>query len=109
MRPHPSWLDLHCHNYLSHNHVPAPHHPLRSSVVGGIKRLPNGKIDYNQDFFSRPAYLTVSGQLQVGGGGASFSRSQSRAPPCFAHPALHQEPSNLLNSAASTLSYALTG
>lgn len=26
-------------------------------------RKPDGKIDYNQDFFSKPAYLTVSGQL----------------------------------------------
>jgi len=41
-------------------------HICRSSVVGGLKRLPNGKIDYAQDFFSRPAFLTVSGQLQVG-------------------------------------------
>ena len=32
--------------------------------VGGIKRTPTGEIDYSQDFFSRPAYLTVSGQLQ---------------------------------------------
>ncbi|MBS4166304.1 Asparagine--tRNA ligase [Neochlamydia sp. AcF65] len=26
-------------------------------------RLPNGQIDYSQDFFGKPAYLTVSGQL----------------------------------------------
>eukprot|EP00878_Enallax_costatus_P019561 GHUV01020638.1.p1 GENE.GHUV01020638.1~~GHUV01020638.1.p1 ORF type:complete len:494 (+),score=175.85 GHUV01020638.1:420-1901(+) len=32
--------------------------------VGGIKRTPTGEIDHSQDFFSRPAYLTVSGQLQ---------------------------------------------
>jgi asparaginyl-tRNA synthetase len=25
----------------------------------------DGKVDYHQDFFARPAYLTVSGQLQV--------------------------------------------
>jgi asparaginyl-tRNA synthetase len=32
--------------------------------VGGIKRLENGTaIDYSVDFFGRPAYLTVSGQL----------------------------------------------
>ncbi len=36
----------------------------RSRVVGGIRRLPDGKIDYRDDFFGRPAYLTVSGQLQ---------------------------------------------
>jgi len=35
-----------------------------SSVVGGLKRLPDGKVDYKEDFFGRPAYLTVSGQLQ---------------------------------------------
>ncbi len=26
-------------------------------------RTPDGKVDYHQDFFSRPTYLTVSGQL----------------------------------------------
>jgi asparaginyl-tRNA synthetase len=31
--------------------------------VGGIYRTVDGKIDYSRDFFSRPAYLTVSGQL----------------------------------------------
>ena len=35
-------------------------------MVGGLKRLPDGKIDFREDFFGRPAYLTVSGQLQVG-------------------------------------------
>jgi len=35
-------------------------------VVGGLKRLPNGKVDYKEDFFDKPAFLTVSGQLQVG-------------------------------------------
>uniref|UniRef100_A0A7S0US18 asparagine--tRNA ligase n=1 Tax=Polytomella parva TaxID=51329 RepID=A0A7S0US18_9CHLO len=33
-------------------------------VVGGLKRLPDGAIDYHEDFFSKPAFLTVSGQLQ---------------------------------------------
>jgi len=33
-------------------------------MVGGIKRLPNGEIDFKEDFFARPTYLTVSGQLQ---------------------------------------------
>ena len=28
-------------------------------------RTPEGKIDYGRDFFSRPAYLTVSGQLEA--------------------------------------------
>ncbi|GLC38631.1 hypothetical protein PLESTB_000454300 [Pleodorina starrii] len=35
-----------------------------SRIVGGIKRLPDGTPDYKEDFFSKPAYLTVSGQLQ---------------------------------------------
>ncbi|KAL6755559.1 hypothetical protein V8C86DRAFT_207122 [Haematococcus lacustris] len=33
-------------------------------VVGGLRRLPGGKIDYKEDFFTKPAFLTVSGQLQ---------------------------------------------
>uniref|UniRef100_A0A7S0RKV4 asparagine--tRNA ligase n=1 Tax=Chlamydomonas leiostraca TaxID=1034604 RepID=A0A7S0RKV4_9CHLO len=33
-------------------------------VVGGLRRTPEGKIDYKDDFFGRPAFLTVSGQLQ---------------------------------------------
>jgi hypothetical protein len=41
----------------------------RGIVVGGIRRQPNGRIDYRDDFFGKPAYLTVSGQLQVGEGG----------------------------------------
>ena len=32
-------------------------------IVGGIARTAQGKIDYSQDFFGKPAYLTVSGQL----------------------------------------------
>ena len=34
-----------------------------SRCVGGIYRSEDGKIDYAHDFFGRPAYLTVSGQL----------------------------------------------
>ncbi|PZO13409.1 MAG: asparagine--tRNA ligase [Leptolyngbya foveolarum] len=30
-----------------------------------IPKTPDGKIDYSQDFFSKPAYLTVSGQLEA--------------------------------------------
>ena len=26
-------------------------------------KTPQGKVDYTQDFFARPTYLTVSGQL----------------------------------------------
>jgi asparaginyl-tRNA synthetase len=34
--------------------------------VGGFKRLPGGggDVDFSDDFFGRPAFLTVSGQLQ---------------------------------------------
>lgn len=32
---------------------------------GRLLRTPTGKIDYTDDFFGRPAYLTVSGQLQA--------------------------------------------
>lgn len=32
--------------------------------VGGIPRKGDGTIDYSEDFFGGPAYLTVSGQLQ---------------------------------------------
>ncbi len=30
-----------------------------------VPRLDNGEIDFSQDFFGRPAYLTVSGQLEA--------------------------------------------
>lgn len=36
-------------------------------------KVPQGKVDYNQDFFARPAYLTVSGQL----GGEVFACAMS--------------------------------
>ncbi len=29
-----------------------------------LPRLPEGKVDYTRDFFGKPAYLTVSGQLE---------------------------------------------
>lgn len=32
--------------------------------VGGLKRTPQGDIDYSEDFFGKKAFLTVSGQLQ---------------------------------------------
>ena len=36
----------------------------RPTSVGGIRRLQDGQaIDYSADFFGKPAYLTVSGQL----------------------------------------------
>ena len=33
--------------------------------VAGIKHNAQGEVDYNEDFFGKKAYLTVSGQLQV--------------------------------------------
>lgn len=52
-----------CYAYLL---PPTPNRPPCSSrIVGGIKRLPDGTPDYKEDFFSKPAFLTVSGQLQV--------------------------------------------
>lgn len=33
--------------------------------VGGLKRTPAGELDYHDDFFSKPAFLTVSGQLNA--------------------------------------------
>ncbi|PSC73030.1 asparagine-tRNA cytoplasmic 1-like [Micractinium conductrix] len=31
--------------------------------AGGLPRTADGKVDYSKDFFSKPSYLTVSGQL----------------------------------------------
>ena len=33
--------------------------------MGGLPRLTDGSIDYEQDFFGRKAFLTVSGQIQA--------------------------------------------
>lgn len=39
---------------------------LRTKYQGGLPRLPGSSaVDYREDFFGRPSYLTVSGQLQV--------------------------------------------
>lgn len=35
----------------------------KARVVGGIQRKEDGSIDYSKDFFGKPSYLTVSGQL----------------------------------------------
>lgn len=37
----------------------------RAKAVPGLPRTASGSIDYGVDFFSRQAFLTVSGQLQV--------------------------------------------
>ena len=52
---------LHNHAQM-HNHAHCENLPS-AKYVGGFPRTPEGKIDYAEDFFSKPAYLTVSGQL----------------------------------------------
>lgn len=32
-------------------------------AAAALPRTPGGRVDYSRDFFSRPAFLTVSGQL----------------------------------------------
>ncbi|MEN3041603.1 MAG: asparagine--tRNA ligase [Bacteroidia bacterium] len=32
--------------------------------LANVPKLPDGSVDYSEDFFGRPAYLTVSGQLE---------------------------------------------
>lgn len=44
---------------------PPPCPPLPRAPQGGFKRTPEGEIDFREDFFSKGAFLTVSGQLQV--------------------------------------------
>jgi hypothetical protein len=63
----------HGHSLLTHTHTHTlralpPSHPPTSCCssalwVGGLKHTPEGDLDYGQDFFGRPAFLTVSGQL----------------------------------------------
>jgi aspartyl/asparaginyl-tRNA synthetase len=38
---------------------------VSATLIGGLFRTPDGKIDYAHDFFSEPTFLTVSGQLNV--------------------------------------------
>ena len=33
--------------------------------LANLPRTPEGQVDFSQDFFGRPAFLTVSGQLNV--------------------------------------------
>jgi len=41
-------------------------HACSRKYKGGLPRIPGGGgVDYREDFFGKPAYLTVSGQLQV--------------------------------------------
>jgi asparaginyl-tRNA synthetase len=45
-----------------------------------IPRTPEGAVDFAQDFFGRPAYLTVSGQLNVEGYCLALSRVYTFGP-----------------------------
>ncbi len=38
---------------------------FRARTVGGLERLPDGRINYAEDFFAKPSYLTVSGQMNA--------------------------------------------
>ncbi|MDS3861742.1 asparagine--tRNA ligase [Thermosynechococcaceae cyanobacterium BACA0444] len=38
---------------------------VTSLNLENLPKLANGQVDYSQDFFERPAYLTVSGQLEA--------------------------------------------
>lgn len=38
---------------------------ITSLNLENLPKLANGQVDYSQDFFERPAYLTVSGQLEA--------------------------------------------
>ncbi|AFZ34045.1 asparaginyl-tRNA synthetase [Stanieria cyanosphaera PCC 7437] len=38
---------------------------VTSLDLNKIPKTPQGEVDYSQDFFGKPAYLTVSGQLQA--------------------------------------------
>ena len=38
---------------------------MQDGRASGLPVTKDGRIDYSQDFFSRPAFLTVSGQLNV--------------------------------------------
>jgi asparaginyl-tRNA synthetase len=39
--------------------------PDEGLPISDVKTTPDGKIDYKEDFFKKPAFLTVSGQLSV--------------------------------------------
>ncbi len=45
-----------------------------------LPRTPDGKVDYSQDFFGRPTYLTVSGQLEAEIMALAFSQVYTFAP-----------------------------
>jgi asparaginyl-tRNA synthetase len=48
--------------------------------LANLPRTPEGAVDFAQDFFGRPAYLTVSGQLNVEGYCLALSRVYTFGP-----------------------------
>jgi asparaginyl-tRNA synthetase len=48
--------------------------------LANIPRTPEGAVDFTRDFFGRPAYLTVSGQLNVEGYCLALSRVYTFGP-----------------------------
>jgi len=48
--------------------------------LANLPRTPEGGVDFTQDFFGRPAYLTVSGQLNVEGYCLALSRVYTFGP-----------------------------
>ncbi|HET9885812.1 MAG TPA: asparagine--tRNA ligase [Candidatus Binatia bacterium] len=48
--------------------------------MGQAPRTPDGKVDWQQDFFGRPAYLTVSGQLEAEIFALAFSKVYTFGP-----------------------------
>jgi hypothetical protein len=55
-------------------------------VEGGLPRLPGGGVDYSKDFFSKPAYLTVSGQLNAEYYASALSNVYTFGEPCYDQP-----------------------
>ena len=53
--------------------------------LANVPKNEDGSVDYSEDFFQKPAYLTVSGQLQAETMALAFGRSTPSAP--------HSEPS----------------
>ncbi len=53
---------------------------VTSLALKSVPRTPDGAIDWQQDFFSRPAYLTVSGQLEAEIFALAFSKVYTFGP-----------------------------
>ncbi len=50
-------------SHACHDHSPGACVRCSARYEGGLPRKEDGSIDYSKDFFTTPAYLTVSGQL----------------------------------------------